>query len=92
MINKIESVLEQYVRPELLNHYGNVKVNSFKDGILEITLTGQCSNCPSANFTVENIIEKELNKYAPEVEKVVLVNSVSDELIDFAKRILNKKI
>lgn len=92
MIMKIESVIEQYVRPELLKHYGDVKVNSFKDGILEITLTGQCSNCPSGKFTIENIIEKELKKYVPEVEKVVLVNNVSDELIDFAKKILNKEI
>lgn len=92
MIKKIESILDQYVRPELLKHYGDVKVNSFQDGILEITLTGQCSNCPSGKYTVENIIEKEVKRHMPQVEKVVLVNSVSDELINFAKKILNKEI
>lgn len=92
MINTIENILDQYVRPELEKHYGDVKVNSFQEGILEVSLTGQCSNCPSGKYTVENIIEKEVKKHIPQVEKVVLVNNVSEELINFAKKILNKEI
>lgn len=92
MIEKIENILEEYVRPELIKHFGNVKVNSFTDGVLEVSLTGQCSNCPSGKYTVENIIEKELKKHIPEVKSVVLINNISDELIDYAKKILNKEI
>lgn len=90
MVNKIEHVLEQYVRPKLAEHYGNVKVLNFHDGILEIKLEGQCSNCPSAKFTVEDTIEGELREYVPEVKKVVLIEGVSEELINLAKKILNK--
>ncbi len=92
MIDKIEDVLEKYVRPQLLKHYGNVRVISFDNGTLEISLTGQCGSCPSAKFTVESIIEKEVKKYVSEVEQVVLVNDVSDDLINFAKKILNKEL
>jgi len=89
MLEKIENVLEQHVRPVLSSHYGNVKALNFKDGVLEIKLTGQCSNCPSAKYTVENIIEIEIKKYIPEVNSVVLIESVSDDILDFAKKILN---
>lgn len=92
MIKKIEHVLEQYVRPQLAEHYGNVKVLSFQEGVLKIKMQGQCSNCPSAKFTVEGIIEKEVKKHVPEVETVELIEGVSDELLDFAKKILNKEL
>lgn len=89
MLEKIESILDKYVRPKLSSHYGDVTVLKFNDGILEIKLTGQCSNCPSAKYTVENFIEAEIKKYVPEVERVLLIECVSDDLLDFAKKILN---
>lgn len=89
MLDKIEQILDQYVRPQLSEHYGNVEVLNFKDGTLEVKLLGQCSNCPSSKYTVENIVEQELKKYVPEVENVVLIDGVSNELLYFAKKILN---
>lgn len=91
MLEKIEKVLDQYVRPELSKHYGDVKVVDFSDNILRIKLLGQCSNCPSAKFTVEDVIEKEVKAHVSNVDKVVLIEGVSDELIEFAKTLLNKR-
>jgi len=91
MIYYIEHALDEYVRPQLAEHYGDVKILNFGDGILKIRLIGQCSNCPSAKDTVENVIEEELKKHVPEVEKIVLIEGVSDDLLDFAKKILNHK-
>lgn len=91
MIEKIEHVLDQYVRPKLAEHYGDVKILSFNDGILEIKLEGQCGNCPSAKFTVEDIIEKEIKGHTQGVEKVVLIDGVNDDMLAFAKKILNKE-
>lgn len=89
MIKKIENVLDKYVRPQLSEHYGDVKVLNFKDGVLEIRLTGKCSSCPSANFTVEDVIDKKVRERVPEVKKVVLIQGVSDDLLAFAKKVLN---
>lgn len=91
MVEKIEDVLDQYVRPQLSQHYGDVKIVSFNEGVLKIKLIGQCSNCPSAKFTVEDFIEKELREKLPEVEKVVLIEGVSDELLEFARKVLKKE-
>lgn len=92
MIKKIEHVLDEYVRPKLREHYGDVSVLGFQDSILKIKLIGQCSNCPSARFTVEDIIEHEVRQHVAEVESVELVDGVSDELLSFAKKILNKEL
>ena len=92
MINKIEHVLEQFVRPKLALHYGDVKVINFEDGVLSVKMQGQCSNCPSAKFTIDEIIEKEIKEHVPEVIRVELMEGVSDELLDLAKKILNKEL
>ncbi|HAQ41083.1 MAG TPA: NifU family protein [Clostridiales bacterium] len=91
MKDKIELTLDKYVRPKLSEHYGNVEVISYENNILKIKLLGQCGNCPSAKMTVENVIEEELKKHVPEINEVVLVEGVSDELIEFAKKLLKHK-
>lgn len=89
MLDKIEQVLDQYVRPKLSEHYGNVEVLNFKGGTLKVKMFGQCRNCPSSKYTVEHVVEQELKKYVPEVKNVVLIEGVSNELLNFAKRILS---
>lgn len=91
MYNKIEKVLEEKVRPSLLAHEGNVKIVSYENGILKIKLTGQCSGCPSAQLTTEELIAKTVMEEIPEIQDVILVNEISPELLDFAKKLLNRK-
>ncbi|MFA9422569.1 MAG: NifU family protein [Sedimentibacter sp.] len=89
MLDKIEQTLDLYVRPQLSQHYGNLEVLDFKDGTLEVKLLGQCSNCPSSKYTIEHFVVQELRKYISEVKNVVLIDGVSDELLNFARKILN---
>jgi len=92
MIERIEKVLEQDVRPSLLSHEGNVQIVSYKEKskILRVRLTGQCSGCPSAQLTTEEVIEKAVKEKIPEVEQVLLVHEVSSELLDMARKILSR--
>ena len=92
MLKRIEAVLEEKVRPSLLAHEGNVQVLEFENGVLKIRLTGQCSGCPSAQLTTEELIAKEIKEEVPEVKDVVLVNEVNPELLDFSKKLLNHQI
>ena len=89
MYDKIEKVMEEKVRPSLMAQEGNVKILSFEDGVLKIRLTGQCSGCPSAQLTTEELIAKTIKEEIPEVQDVVLVNEVSPELLDFARTLLS---
>lgn len=91
MIERIEKVLERDVRPSLLSHEGNVQIISYEEEsrILRVRLTGQCSGCPSAQLTTEEVIERAVKEKIPEVEQVLLVHEVSSELLDMARKILS---
>ncbi len=91
MQEKIEQILDIYVRPQLLKHYGDIKIIDFTNGILKVKLVGQCSNCPSSIYTVEDIVENQLKEHLPEIEEVELIHEVSEELLDFARRILSNE-
>ena len=88
MRQKIEAVLNEKVRPKLAEHGGDLKVLKYEGGVVHIQLLGQCSNCPSAYLTTESVIQAQLMEALPEIEQVVVDQTVSDELWEQAKSIL----
>ena len=67
---KIVDTLEQYVRPAVEQDGGIILFRSFKDGIVNLTLRGACSGCPSSTVTLKAGIEGILKKFIPEVKEV----------------------
>lgn len=88
ILTKIETVLDEVVRPALAEHSGNVTIETFTDGVLRVRLTGRCSGCPSATATTEAFIAEKIQARFPEIERVLLVTAVSDDLIAQAKAFL----
>lgn len=91
MFAKVQKILDEKVKPHLAEHYGDVELVEVKEGIVKIKLLGQCSGCPSAKYTVEDVIEAALRQEIPEVKEVILDNEVSKELLDMAKAILRQR-
>ena len=90
-IKRIEAVLDEKVRPALRTHGGEIAVDHLEDGVLYVKLLGQCAGCPSADLTNETIVEAELVKALPElVRKAAVVQTVSDELWEQAKRLVRE--
>ena len=88
-MKRIEAVLDEKVRPEMASHGGGITVDHLENKVLYVKLQGQCAGCPSSDITTENLVEAELVKGVPDlVEKVVVVQTVSDELWDMAKKLL----
>lgn len=88
-LKRIEAVLEEKVRPTLRAHGGEIQIDRLENGVLYVKLLGQCAGCPSADLTTENLVEAELTAALPDlVRQVVVVQSVSDELWEQAKRLL----
>ena len=88
-LEAIEAVLIEQVRPALRAHGGELEVDQLEDGVRDGKLLGQCAGCPAADLTNETLVEAELVKALPElVRKVVVVQTVSDELWEQAKRLL----
>ena len=90
-MRRIEAVLDEKVRPEMASHGGGITVDHLENKVLYVKLQGQCAGCPSSDITTENLVEAELLKAVPDlVEKVVVVQTVSDELWDMAKKLLRE--
>ena len=88
-LKRIEAVLDEQVRPSLRAHGGEIQVDHLEDGVLYVKLLGQCAGCPSADLTNETLVEAALTAALPElVRKVAVIQTVSDELWEQAKRLL----
>ncbi len=88
-LKRIEAVLEEKVRPVLRAHGGEIEIDHLENKVLYVKMLGQCAGCPSADLTNETIVEAELVQALPElVEKVAVIQTVSDELWEQAKRLL----
>ena len=88
-MERIEAVLDEKVRPALRAHGGEIEIDRLENRVLYVKLLGQCAGCPSADLTNETLVEAELVKALPEVvQKVAVIQTVSDELWEQAKRLL----
>lgn len=88
MDKELEAVLDQYVRPLLRSHGGDMETIGLEDGVLRFRLKGQCSGCPAADLTAEELIRGEVLERCPSIRQVVLVRETSQELIGQARDIL----
>ena len=90
--DEIKKMVEENVNPLLAEHYGGAEVTGWEDGIVSVKMTGACSQCPSAKDTIESVVKEVVMAKIPDVKDVVLDTSVSQDLMDFAKKILNKEV
>ncbi|MCI9347766.1 MAG: NifU family protein [Oscillibacter sp.] len=88
-LKRIEAVLDEKVRPVLRGHGGDIQIDRFEDGVVYVKMLGQCAGCPSADLTNETVVEAELTAALPDlVRRAAVVQTVSDELWEQAKRLL----
>lgn len=92
MEKEIRKVLKEQVNPILDVHMGGAEFVSFESGVLKVKLTGACKTCPSAEITVQETVKDIIIGALPEVTDVILDTSVSQDLIDMARKILNKEV
>ena len=65
--NKINKIIEDYILHSFQMHGGHVELQSFKDGIVTVFLSGACSGCAMSTQTLKMGIENMLKHYIPEV-------------------------
>lgn len=90
MIDKINKIIEDEVKPQLALHDGDIEVIKVENGIVQIKFLGACTGCPSAKFTIEDVVEKALKEKIPEIVRVIQVYDVSSELWAAYKKIIKK--
>ncbi|GAB3175089.1 NifU family protein [Telluribacter humicola] len=72
-VQKIKTVLDQYVRPAVESDGGAISFHSFDEesGAVKVLLQGSCSGCPSSTLTLKAGIENLLTRMVPNVKEVV---------------------
>lgn len=91
MLTDIQTVLEKEIRPQLALHGGDIRLLSVENGVVRFELLGQCSGCPAASITTEELIRVALTRQVPGVTDVVLVERVDEDLVAQARAILSGK-
>lgn len=90
---RVERILEEQVRPQLALHQGGIELVdcNASSGVLRVRLTGQCAGCPSAALTTQQLVAEQICNAVEEIREVVLVNGVSDELLQEARELLARR-
>lgn len=92
MEEKIKSIIDNVINPKLAEHFGGAEFVEYKNNTVYVKMLGACGGCPSVQTTLETVILESIRSEVEEVEQVAIVQGVSDELYDFAKKILNHEI
>ena len=79
---EVEAVLDEYVRPYLASHSGNLTVAGVEGGVVFFHLTGRCAGCAAADQTSEELINRALVEHVPGIKRAVLANGLSPELLE----------
>ncbi len=70
---KIQELLNKYVKPAVEMDGGHIAFKSFDAGVVKLAMQGSCSGCPSSQITLKAGIEGLLKRMIPEVESVEAV-------------------
>lgn len=90
---RVESVLDEVVRPWLAQHSGDIQVEDLDaGGRLQVRLSGRCAGCPAADQEVTTFVADELRARLPEISDVVLISGVSEGLMSQARNLLAQRL
>lgn len=87
---KITEVIETKINPSLSAHMGGALLSACEDGTAYIKFTGSCRGCYAADDTMDNVVRPILLNQIPQLRDVVLDDSVSEDLLDFARSLMSR--
>ena len=90
--HKIQKILEETVNVQLAAHNGSATLSHLENGIAWVRFHGACASCMSSSETLENVVKESILQAVPEVRDVRLDDTVSEDLLDIARKILNHEI
>ena len=58
MLQKVEKIISEKIRPSIKEHDGDIEIVSIQDGILKIKLLGSCIGCYHASSITSDFVKK----------------------------------
>lgn len=89
---RIQDIIDTSVNKQPNLHGGSASLTAYEDGVAWIKFHGACASCMSSSETLESIVKERIITSVPEVRDVRLDNSVSEDLLDMARKILGGKM
>ncbi len=89
---KIQHVLDEKINNRLADHGGSAELTGFVDGVASVKFYGACGHCASADDTFQFIVKNSILEEVPGVKDVVLDETVSEDLLEMARKILNGEL
>ncbi len=65
-IIKINSIIEEYIAPELRKDFGDIELVDVSGNNVKVKLKGHCSTCANARLTLKNFVETKLKELVDE--------------------------
>lgn len=88
---QIRQLLRDRIAPAVARDGGDIALVSFVDGTVTVRMSGACGGCPSAMMTLRQGVETTLQRYVPEVRRVVAERAEAAEKSEpFWKTMLRK--
>jgi Fe-S cluster biogenesis protein NfuA len=71
VLELIQQVLDRQIRPAAQEDGGDILIESYEDGVLNLSMHGSCHACPFAAQTMRQGVEPLVHSIAPEVKRVI---------------------
>ena len=70
---RVEEVLDEYVRPGLRYDGGDIEVLDIDTdrGLVKVHFVGACGGCPMSMMTLQMGVERSLRQHIPEIRQIV---------------------
>jgi len=72
MEERVKEVIET-IRPFLQRDGGDIEFISLEGNVVKVKLQGACSGCPMSQMTLKSVVEQQIKKEIPEIERVEAV-------------------
>ena len=69
--NALKQLLEEKVSPLLARHYGGAELTALENNVAKVRMTGACGGCPSAQYTIEDVVKQILMESPSRAEGVI---------------------
>ncbi len=70
IVQNIQQILNEYVKPYVDQHGGEVRFVDFSNGVVMLEMSGACSGCAGSSATLKFGIKNLLTNLIPEVDDV----------------------
>lgn len=88
---KLNTVIEEKINPVLGEHLGGLILVHCDNRSATVKFTGNCRTCYAAEETLENVVKDIIFRELPEIEEINLDESVSEDILNFARKLLSKE-